>query len=135
MTPIQYKHGGFLGGGGRTPVASRSIPMWRQYWILHYHLTGYMYVVGRHSYPQPCLMPVQKQVLKNPKRVIQGFFFPLHADIHTRFILQKPNTHPTVHQTPGCYLNGYWWSFSSHFFPSMAQIFLFTQTTLTTKVL
>ncbi len=68
-----------------------------------------LYVCSSQTFihPQPCVMPVQKQVLKNPKRVIQGFFCPLPADIHTRFFLQKPNTHPTVHQTSGCSLNGY----------------------------
>jgi len=66
---------------------------------------------------------------------IPTWWFSLPADIHIRFFLQKPNTHPTVHQTPGCYLNGYWLSFLHIFFPSMAQIFLFMQTTLTTKVL
>jgi hypothetical protein len=40
------------------------------------YLTGYVYVIARHSYTQPCLKPVRKQVLKNPKRVIQGNVFP-----------------------------------------------------------
>jgi len=54
--------------GGGTPVASRSIPMWRQYWILHYHLTGYMYVVARHSYtPSLVSCPSKNKFSKTQK--------------------------------------------------------------------
>jgi hypothetical protein len=44
------------------------------------------------------------------------FFFPFPQIYTLGFFFKKPNTHPTVHQTPGCYLNGYYWSSFLHIF-------------------
>jgi len=47
---------------------------------------------------EPNLM--QKQVLKNPKRVILGFFFSLPAEIHTRFFSLKTKYPPNCAPNP-----------------------------------